>query len=140
MKTNKSAGILVLLLSFFLLLSTTGFGQQTAAEVQLGNIEAPSSKFKKVTADEVLSNPVLKCKYDNCAVTSFVVSVEFTDPKSRDRFFGPFDVTGNKLPEKVLDLIKEFKTYHFRLYIESVYIKNEGKIKLANGVYLKNNS
>jgi hypothetical protein len=89
-------------------------------DMQMGQTE--------VAVSQILSNPILKSLKPGCRVTSFDVSLLYTETtgKKQKQYLGPFSTFGEALPPKILDVLKDYKGNKGQIIIEKIMLKGEG--------------
>ena len=92
----------------------------------------PASKIK------IMTDPVLRCPDHDCQIVSCDVSFKFKNGSTgkKGQYYGPFSSKGNSIPDKVLQLMKEFSGGEVTLYFDDIHVILNGQEVSATPVFL----
>jgi len=113
----KRPAVYIALLLVSLVTSNYSFAQKLP-HVKLGPIDAYS-----LSVLQILGTPELTCKENDGEVLSYTLRIS---KRQRDAY-GPYYVTGSRLPENVQQLLKTIHSRRGKLYFEDIRVRYNGK-------------
>ena len=91
--------------------------------IQLTNVKTDNNMRLKITKDQVMADPNIRCKLAGCEVKDFTISFA----PSGEGIHGPYKTAGSKIKEEQLAFLRESHNPEIKIFIEDVHLKNNGK-------------
>lgn len=141
---NLSSGSICSKIGLLTLLFVVGFSiisfsqEKTLPVISVSGYRGDGVKPVPASKIKIMADPVLRCPDNNCQIMSSDVSFKVKNGSTgkKGQYYGPFSSKGNSIPDKVLQLMKEFSGGEVTLYFDDIHINLNGKEMLTTPVFL----